>query len=334
MGTYRGPDDLDDEARARVRRELLSRVRPHTTTFGDRLYTAMSLLATPAPHLVRAIVSLALVGSVVGAATVASADSLPDEPLYGLKVASEQLRLALVASPEDRAAVELSMADHRLAEAERLAIEGRGSDAIAAAGAYGAHLANAAAALAGPEQNDPRSSVVIGQLRSRLTAQQRSAEDVAARVADPDSSAALRSIASVPPSASAGAVAEGIAAHAAAVASQAAAVAQRAVKSEPPPGRLVPANAPAAGAQRGAPAANDAKPGAPKSEDPRAAPPARAEPAKAEPAKAAEAARQAVDKTKQEADNARGAAEKAKRDAKDAKEKKDKDPKGAPPPRR
>ncbi|MEK7860761.1 MAG: DUF5667 domain-containing protein, partial [Chloroflexota bacterium] len=125
----RGPDDLDAEQRARIRRQVLGKVRPLRRTLSDRirdrLYDVLEVLALPAPHIVRAIVAGAVVVSIVGTATVASADALPEEPLYAVKVAGEQVRLALARNPEDRAAVELSMAEHRLSEAERLVQGGR-----------------------------------------------------------------------------------------------------------------------------------------------------------------------------------------------------------------
>jgi len=129
VGAAKGPDDLDEAERARIRRRVLAVVPPRPG-IGDRAYGLLALLAAPAPHLVRAIVSFALVAGVVASATVASADALPDEPLYAMKIASEQLRLALAVSPEDRAAVELSMAQHRLAEAERLALSGSAPDVV------------------------------------------------------------------------------------------------------------------------------------------------------------------------------------------------------------
>ena len=81
----------------------------------------------PAPALVAASVTILvlLVGGMVGAA----AASLPDSPLYSVKLAGERLQLALSLNQEARAQVYLLLAEHRLAEAERLAKEGGpGSD--------------------------------------------------------------------------------------------------------------------------------------------------------------------------------------------------------------
>src|SRR5262249_37446244 len=113
-----------------------------------------------------------------------------------------QLRLALAAAPEDRAAVELSMAEHRLDEAEQLALGGRTAEALVAGSSYGEHLANAAAALATVERLDPTSLAVVERLSERLTEQQKRASQIAAQLAaDPGSQAApaFRTIASIAP---------------------------------------------------------------------------------------------------------------------------------------
>ena len=78
----RGPDDLDDDQRARIRYQVLSSLRGRRTTLADRVYDALAVVALPAPHLVRAAFIAALVLGVVASATVASADALPTEPLY------------------------------------------------------------------------------------------------------------------------------------------------------------------------------------------------------------------------------------------------------------
>jgi hypothetical protein len=228
----RGPDDLDDDQRARIRRQVFRDFRPYRPGLGDRVYDAFALLAVPAPHVVRAIVAVAVVISIVGTATVASADALPDEALYSMKLAGEQVRLAMARTPQDRAAVELSMAEHRLSEAERLALDGREPDALIATSAYGTHLANAAAALATVERLEIASKPVVDQLKRRLAEQQQRASDVAAHLlSDPltaASAALFRTVASFAPALPSGAtISEGIAEHAANVADQLAAVGER-----------------------------------------------------------------------------------------------------------
>jgi len=231
-----GPDDLDDEQRARIRRQVLGNVRPLRRTFGDRLgdraYDVLAVLALPTPHIIRAIVAVAVIVSIIGTASVASADALPEQPLYAVKVAGEQVRLVLARTSEDRASVELSMAEHRLTEAERLALDGRGSEALVATSAYGTHLANAAAELAAIERLNAAAQPVIDRLKQRLAQQQQHAAAVAARlVDDPVTTGAaqlFQTVASFAPALPSGStVSEGIAAHAANIAGQLATVAER-----------------------------------------------------------------------------------------------------------
>jgi hypothetical protein len=262
----RGPDDLDEERRARMRRDVLSHLRPRAPTFGDHAYAALSLLAAPAPYIVRAALSLVVVAALVATATVASADSLPDEPLYGVKVASEQLRLAIARTPEDRAAVWLSMAEHRLTEAERLALAGREPEALVAASAYGTQLAEAAAELAAIERLEAKGPSVVARLKERLAGQQARATDIAERLrtgaANARSAPAFDTVASAPPADPSGTLSELIAEHAAAVTDQVAAVAAQRAADEavpvPPTAAAVPAAAPAAPAPAVAPPAQRA----------------------------------------------------------------------------
>lgn len=232
----RGPDDLDEEQRARIRRQVLGGVRPLRRSFADRVedraYDVFTVLAVPAPHIVRTLIAVAVILSIVGSATVASADSLPAEPLYAVKLASEQVRLTLARTPEDRASIQLSMAEHRLAEAVRLIQEGRDAEAVEVTSAYGSHLATAAAELATVERLNVAARPVVEHLRKRLAEQQLQATEMAARFvedpATPVGAQLLRTIASfAPPLPSGSTVSEGIAEHAANVADQLAAVAER-----------------------------------------------------------------------------------------------------------
>ena len=249
----RGPDDLNDDERARIRYQVLSSLRGRETTLGDRVYDVVAFAALPAPHIVRALAIATILVGIVATATVASADSLPDDALYGMKLAGEQMRLALALSPEDRAAVELSMAEHRLKEAERLALDGRTSDALVATSSYGEHLATAAAALATIERLDPTAGPVVDRLRQRLVEQQRRAGDIATHLAsDPGSLTApvFRTIASGAPLSAGGLpLSAQIAEHAAAVTEHIATEAQRIARGGQPsvaPPPVDPSRSPAA----------------------------------------------------------------------------------------
>jgi len=172
---------LDPAARARMRRQVLAAISPVRLTFADHLMTVFAILAKPTPTLMRLLaVGLASVGLLAGA-TVASADSLPDEALYGFKLAGEQLRLGIASTPEDRAAVGISIAAHRLGEAERLAAAGRDDATIDVTAAYGLSLANAAAELASVERLKPKWGALVVQLQAQLAAQQDRVDAIAKR---------------------------------------------------------------------------------------------------------------------------------------------------------
>jgi len=184
---------LDPASRIRMRNTVLTALAPAKPTLADRIYTTFAFLGKPAPVLVRGLVALVVIGGLLGTATVASADSLPDDLLYGFKLAGEQLRLAIAISPEDRAAVELSIAQHRLDEAESLATIGREDDAIIATASYGSSLADAAADLASVESSSASTATLVTQLQAALTAsQQRIAATATRLAADPRTESTAR----------------------------------------------------------------------------------------------------------------------------------------------
>lgn len=172
---------LDGARRARMRRTVLA-AAAGGPRLSDRVADLLTVLAFPAPYAVRALAIGALLAGALAGTTVASADSMPDDGLYPLKIAAEQLRLALAVAPADRAAVELSLAEHRLFEAERLASEGRESGALVATSAYAAHLASAAAELSEVDELAPRAIALIRQLEARLREQRIHAANAAQRL--------------------------------------------------------------------------------------------------------------------------------------------------------
>lgn len=176
---------LDGVRRARMRRSALA-TTPQGPRLSDRLVAVFTVLAFPAPYAVRALAICALVVGALAGTTVASADSMPDDALYPVKIAAEQLRLALAVAPADRAAVELSLAEHRLSEAEQLASRGRESGALVATSAYAAHLASAAAELSEVDELAPRAITLVMQLEARLGEQRiRAAETAKRLMSDP-----------------------------------------------------------------------------------------------------------------------------------------------------
>jgi Domain of unknown function (DUF5667) len=189
---------IDPASRIRMRNTVLAALAPARPTASDRVYGVFALLGLPAPMLVRGLIGALVIAAMLGGATVASADSLPDDALYGFKLAGEQLRLAFAIGVEDRAAVELSIAEHRLDEAERLAASGRDDDTIIATASYGSSLADAAADLASVESTDPGVAALVVQMQTSFTASQQRVAATATRLAaDPRTAVAAAVLATV-----------------------------------------------------------------------------------------------------------------------------------------
>ena len=100
----------DAYARIRMRARVLGRLDIRRATMRDHAWSALELVARPAPYIVRGVAIASVLICVGMGAMVASADSLPDDVLYPVKLSSEAARLALAASPSDRAVIETSVA--------------------------------------------------------------------------------------------------------------------------------------------------------------------------------------------------------------------------------
>src|SRR5438105_2417195 len=82
----------------------------------------------------------------IGGAGAAAAESLPGDPAFGLKLAAEQLQLALTFDEGARLRILSDAADHRLAELSR-AVTARPGSAATATDEYAAAVARFTAAV-------------------------------------------------------------------------------------------------------------------------------------------------------------------------------------------
>jgi hypothetical protein len=186
----------DSRTRSRIRARVLFGLQPRGATIIDRLAVVFEILGRPTPYAMRVLAGGLVVAVIAAAAALISAGSVADDALYSVKVTSEQMRLALATSPEDRAVVELSIAEHRLAEATALASLGNADDAIVATSEYGEHMANAAAELAQVESLQPDTATLVVQLQQRIDEHRATAAAVVARLTeDPDTAAAAAALA-------------------------------------------------------------------------------------------------------------------------------------------
>jgi hypothetical protein len=83
-----------------------------------------------------ALAAALLLVALAGGLTAAASNSLPGEPLYGLKRGVEHVQMTATFNPADQARLRLHFADLRLEEAQKLAALGRVSDAVNAIGQY------------------------------------------------------------------------------------------------------------------------------------------------------------------------------------------------------
>jgi hypothetical protein len=195
LGLHKDPFSAPDAAaRGRIRSRVLKTLQPRRASLADRIAVTFDVMGRPAPYAMRALaVALAVVA--MGASTaVVSAGSVADDALYPVKISSEQFRLALAMSPEDRAVVELTIAEHRLAEAAALASLGNEDDAIVATSEYGEHMANAAAELAQVETLDPETATLVSQLQQRIVEHRATATALVARLSDDPTTASAASV--------------------------------------------------------------------------------------------------------------------------------------------
>jgi hypothetical protein len=249
---FSGPDAA---ARSRIRSRVLKALQPRRPSIADRTALLFEVMGRPAPYAMRAL-ALALAIVAMGASTaVVSAGTVAEDALYPVKLSSEQFRLALAGSPEDRAVVELSIAEHRLAEAAALASLGNEDDAIVATSEYGEHMANAAAELSQVDSLDSQTAMLVTQLQQRIDEHRATAAAVVARLADDPTTASAASVIAMiasargPLATDLSAVAA-IAQDAADTADQAAAAAERRALPDLPPAETSTDDVDAARAER------------------------------------------------------------------------------------
>jgi hypothetical protein len=192
---YSGPDA---RTRSRIRHRVLFGLHPRNATVADRIAVVFELLGRPTPYAIRALAVGLVVVAIGASAAFVSAGTVADDALYSVKITSEQIRLALATSPEDRAVVELTIAEHRLAEATALAVLGNENDAVVATSEYGEHMANAAAELAQIESLQPETATLVAQLQLRIDEHRATAAAVVARLAeDPNRASAAAALGAV-----------------------------------------------------------------------------------------------------------------------------------------
>ena len=158
--------------RADARARLIAQLPPRHLTGTRRAGRLMPMLAV--------LAVLIVLGSSIIAA---SAQSLPNDPLYPVKITIEHVRLALSSDQLTRGELSLGFAGERLSEVQRLIDQGRGDDAADTLDAFARQIQSAAemahnlpvgadrdALLARLRQSADQSAVVLADNEVRLPA--------------------------------------------------------------------------------------------------------------------------------------------------------------------
>ena len=135
------------EFRARARYQFHSALREVGTKRGLRFFGWQPRWATA--------VAMVLIMLLAGSGTVAAAgNSMPDEPLYPVKLATEQVRLRLTPSNLGKAQLYVNFADKRVLEIARMAEVGKPELVERTARRLDTHLAMIAYLVSPPEQEE------------------------------------------------------------------------------------------------------------------------------------------------------------------------------------
>ena len=126
LGALEAPA-ADPAFRLRARNRMLAAAAHRRQA---RRWNPLAALPRPVARVAYAggLAAALLVGGLTTAA--ASSDSLPGDPLYGVKLVVERAQLATTFDSAARARLELQFADLRLAEAQRLFAAGRVKDGV------------------------------------------------------------------------------------------------------------------------------------------------------------------------------------------------------------
>ncbi len=112
-------------------------------------------------RLVRALAVLIILVVLGSSAVVASAQSLPNEVLYPVKIAIEQVRLALSPDQLTRGELSLNFADERLNEVQRLIDRGEGTKAAGTLDAFAEQIQSAAELVHGSPSSAERETLLV-----------------------------------------------------------------------------------------------------------------------------------------------------------------------------
>ena len=150
LGTL-GPPPADPGFRLRARNRMLAAAAHRRRS---RRWNPLALLLRPAARLAfaGALTVVVTIGGLTAAA--ASGNSLPGDPLYGVKLGLERAQLAVTLDSAARARLQVHFTDLRLGEAQRLIAAGRVQDGVRQIDRYDTAVAQINRSLAGTTLDD------------------------------------------------------------------------------------------------------------------------------------------------------------------------------------
>ena len=152
--------------------------------------TAARSRAHPVRRLVIGLVAAAVL--LVAGALAASADSLPDSPIYPLKAVIESARGALTFSAADKLSYHLDLARTRLTEAEAMIARNRLDLARRALSAVDSQLYDAALVVKAEKQSDPPAGAAMERrLRQAIATHDAQLASLLGQVTDPSAVSAI-----------------------------------------------------------------------------------------------------------------------------------------------
>ena len=152
--------------------------------------TAARSRAHPVRRLVIGLVAAAVL--LTAGALAASADSLPDSPIYPLKGVLESVRGAVTFSAEDKLAYHLDLARTRLTESEAMIARHRLDLASGALSALDSQLYDAALVVKAEKQSDPPAGDAMERrLRQAIATHDAQLASLLGQVTDPSAVSAI-----------------------------------------------------------------------------------------------------------------------------------------------
>jgi hypothetical protein len=189
LGSLEAPA-ADPAFRLRARNRMLAAAAHRRQA---RRWNPLAVLPRPVVRLAYAgaLAAALLVGGLTAAA--ASSDSLPGDPLYGVKLGVERAQLATTFDSAARARLELQFAEIRLAEAKRLFAAGRVKDGVRGMAQYDTAITQFNRSIAGTTLDTRAVADLSRFLDDRAARDDASLKELAGSLAasDPEAAAAV-----------------------------------------------------------------------------------------------------------------------------------------------